>query len=125
MKTAAQLFREVVVMMHGETCILCGSWANTVHHVYEKGMGGCTINQELNPLNGVPLCGKCHHHIHSVVGEVKGREAIFKARPALAEANYQTHPLFGETETEVRHELDGMLKQFRRSNVRPKNKRPD
>jgi hypothetical protein len=113
MKSTNDLFKEAVILMHGECCVLCGAWAATVHHLYEKGIGGCDLNREYNPLNGVPICGMHHEEIHSVIGEVAGREKIFNERPLLREHTYKTHPLSGETEREVRAELTELIKQLK------------
>ena len=109
------LFKTVVLLMYGSTCILCRPRkreATTVHHIWPKGMGFTCLNTKFNPLNGAPVCEECHRLIHDVWGETAGREKILDNVPTLRECNHETHPLSGDTERAVRKELNAMREQF-------------
>jgi len=99
------LFKEVVLLMYGEGCILCAANATDIHHIDPKGMGGCSLNKRYNPLNGCPLCNKCHTIIHSEIGERSGKKEILKKLPHLERTNWDTNPLEGETKREIAKEL--------------------
>ena len=110
------LFKLIVLQMYGEQCVCCGRVAVTVHHLWPKGMGGCSLNIRYNPLNGVPICERCHTRIHSEIGETRGREEIMDILPHLKGAcNPHTHPLLGSNEREVRLELMEMWDGKRRA----------
>jgi len=105
------LFKEVVLSMYGEMCVYnCGRVAVTVHHIFPKGMGGCTKNVRYNPLNGVPLCHKCHSRIHDEIGEVAGRKEIMSIFPGLETLNHITLPLDSKKDSDIRKQLKGFLK---------------
>jgi hypothetical protein len=109
------LFKTVVLLMYGSTCILCRPKkrdATTVHHIWPKGMGFTDLNTKFNPLNGCPVCSECHDLIHSVWGETTGREKILDKVPLLRERNHKNTPLEGQTERQVRKELNEMRERF-------------
>ena len=102
------LFKEIVILMLGDKCVLCQRHATTVHHIDPKGMGGCSLNKKYNPLNGCPLCNKCHTRIHSEIGERSGKKEIVGKLPHLIRNNWETYPLKGETKREIAKELRQM-----------------
>jgi hypothetical protein len=103
------LFKAAVIVMYGENCILCRSLATTVHHLFPKGMGGCGLNQRYNPLNGVPVCERCHTRIHDSIGVVAGREEVYKKIPELREITFKTHPLTSHDERGIKKELQEII----------------
>lgn len=109
-RLACGLFRAIVWSMYGRRCVLCGRNATQIHHIDPKGMGGGGINRSLNPLNGVPLCGECHHAIHSIHGERTGKDMIMKALRREDEFLWETHPLKARTLREATEELSAIIK---------------
>lgn len=108
-RLANGLFKAIVWSMYGRWCVLCGKNATQIHHIDQKGMGGGGINRSFNPLNGVPLCGECHHAIHSIHGERTGKEMILAALRREDEFLWETHPLRARTMKEAADELSAIV----------------
>lgn len=109
-RMANGLFKSIVWSMYGRRCVLCGKNATQIHHIDPKGMGGGGINRSFNPLNGVPLCGECHHAIHSIHGERTGKAMILAALRREDEFLWETHPLKARTMKEAADELSVVVK---------------